>query len=95
MVKKFAIAPPKAIFQSEQHRQNDYVQLFSSQQGQRVLLDLMSVAGIGRLSYNKENSRQTDFNEGKKFLIYHIHNLMDAHLQPQQQEGLYDDGRNE
>lgn len=67
-------------FADEKIRQQTYQRVFEAGDGAIVLTDLMNVAGMDRISYSKDSARQTDFNEGKKFMLHHIINLLTVKL---------------
>jgi hypothetical protein len=84
----YYIRPTDKIFDDEKQRQTSYRRVFSGEEGEAVLFDMLSAAGFFRMSFDKNAPEQTAFNEGKKEMCRHIINLLECNLipQPQQQE---------
>lgn len=53
-------------------RRDDYIVVFGSDAGRRVLSDLMSQFNIGKSSHIPNDSHETAFREGERHVVLHI-----------------------
>ena len=63
-------------------RKQDYETLFSSNNGVRVLSDLMTAFHMGRSSHTGGDSHETAFREGERHVVLHILNMCGKRSDP-------------
>ena len=76
----------------QQRKKEDYQSLFATQEGQRVLADLMANFNMGRSSHVPGAPYETAFREGERHVVLHILNLAGERSDPQWLNGKLDQG---
>jgi hypothetical protein len=76
---------------SRQERATIFRNVFSTPEGREVLKDLYRSYGK-RLSFDKDNARKTDFNEGQRSVYLLITHLGNVDLRTLEEEADYDNG---
>ena len=76
----------------QQRKKEDYQSLFATQEGQRVLADLMANFNMGRSSHVPGDPYETAFREGERHVDLHILNLAGERSDPQWLNGKLDQG---
>ena len=73
-------------------RRDDYVTVFNSDTGQRVLADLMSQFHMGRSSHASGDACETAFREGERHVVLHILHMISKRSDPDWMNDKLDQG---
>jgi hypothetical protein len=79
-VKKLPSNPDERQMEEIEQKKKDYIAVFSTAEGKRVLADLENVCFIHRTTYSNQEGR-TLLNEGMRFVVVHIKNIMNMNVE--------------